>query len=150
MLPRDFGPITELILYNLHFNLIASLPGERGDTNLRIATETKPIATRSLPSGDIASLGRRGSRNAAPSRSTSRMSSTTSSRQRSTRRQSCCESSVGRDVKHCSTTLHFEHQGREVHPVGCDENGIIDAADEGIEFVELLLCECGSNSVIRL
>jgi hypothetical protein len=40
--------------------------------------------------------------------------------------------SVG-DVKRCSTALHFARKEREVHPVGCDENGgIIDVADERI------------------
>lgn len=61
--------------------------------------------------------------------------------------------SVG-DVKHCSTALHFAREEREAHPVGCDENGgIIDAADERIEPVELLARNCGSpesSRVIRL
>jgi hypothetical protein len=61
--------------------------------------------------------------------------------------------SVG-DVKRCNATLHFAREKWEAPLVDYDENGdVIDAADERVELVELLICKYGSpesNRVIRL
>ena len=58
------------------------------------------------------------------------------------------------DVKRCSTALYFAREEREVHSVGCDEEGgIIDGANERIEPTQLLVRERGppkSKAVIRL
>ena len=46
------------------------------------------------------------------------------------------------NVKRCSTALHFVCEEREVHPVGCnEEGGIIDGAEERIEPIKLLVRE---------
>ena len=58
------------------------------------------------------------------------------------------------DIKGCSIALHLARQEREVYPVGYDEKGVlINAADERIKLIELLVDECGSpkfNREIRL
>lgn len=44
------------------------------------------------------------------------------------------------NVERCNTALHFEREEREVHPVGCDEEGgITNAANERIEPIELFV-----------
>lgn len=55
------------------------------------------------------------------------------------------------NVKYCSTALHFICEKWEVHPVGCDKKGgIIDAANEQIKFIELLIYKCGSLKFNRV
>ena len=58
------------------------------------------------------------------------------------------------DIKGCGTALHLACQEREVHPVSCDEKGVlVNAADKRIKLIELLVGKCGlpeSNRVIWL